>query len=83
MFILKIERPFTPELCVSAQKLIKQYILPGKRVLELGSGYSTLWFLEMGCHVVSFEHSLEWYTEVSKAATTPHPNLKIHLIPEN
>lgn len=31
------------------------------KVLETGSGGSTLFFMDMGCEVRSFEHSLKWY----------------------
>lgn len=47
---------------------IKRYI--GKcndvRVLEFGSGRSTVWFLKNGCEITSIEHSKEWFDIVKR-----------------
>lgn len=43
---------------------IKDRIRPGSRILEFGSGASTVWFAEMDAKVISFEHSDEWALNV-------------------
>lgn len=43
---------------------IKRYIKERKadvKVLEFGSGRSTIWFLKNGCAVTSIEHSSSWF----------------------
>lgn len=70
--VIRIIPPYTPELLSSAQESIEKFIESVKklhperrpRVLEFGSGWSTIWFAQMGCYILSVEHSYEWYHEV-------------------
>lgn len=70
--VMKIVEPYTPELLQSAQDYIKYWVwqqkYPPVKVLEFGSGWSTIWFLNMGCSVVSVEHDKNWYLEVIQVA---------------
>lgn len=40
-------------------------IVAGTRVLEMGAGSSTLWFLSMGCQLYTLEHDESWTQKVS------------------
>lgn len=63
---MPIVPPYTPELLPSVQIAIRKYVYPGCKVLELGSGWSTIWFAMMNCSVVSVEHDVDWYAEVNR-----------------
>jgi len=54
----------SPEILLVAQLAIERLMQPGSRVLEFGSGHSTIWFAEMGCVVTSVEHNLDWFESV-------------------
>lgn len=54
-----LPRP-VPFLSFDAIRHLAGIVQPGWRVLEVGGGNSTLWFLEQGCEVVTVEHSAEW-----------------------
>jgi predicted O-methyltransferase YrrM len=41
-------------------------VRPGMKVVEAGGGNSSLWFLEKGTHVTTYEHSAEWAGFVQK-----------------
>ena len=73
---MKIIEPYTPELIKSAQDYIKLFIDKNgaTNVLEFGSGWSTIWFAQLGCNVVSFEHDIDWYNEVMSVID----KLKLH-----
>ena len=62
--VLKLEGPALPELLPEAQLIIKRFVQSGSRVLEFGSGHSTVWFAEMGCVVTSIEHDQDWFLAV-------------------
>lgn len=49
-----------PLLVWDAIRYLERELEPGMRVLEVGSGNSTLWFLGRGCRVTSIEHSADW-----------------------
>lgn len=70
--VMKIVEPYIPELLLSAQTYIEEWVwgrkFPPVKVLEFGSGWSTIWFLNLGCSVVSMEHDIEWYVEVIRVA---------------
>lgn len=58
-----------PFLVWDAIRFLEGLVRPGTRVLEVGSGNSTLWFLRQGCWVTSLEHSPEWARLVAEAAS--------------
>tara|TARA_R110002072_G_scaffold125244_6_gene260962 strand:- start:30058 stop:30810 length:753 start_codon:yes stop_codon:yes gene_type:complete len=49
-----------PFLVLDAIAFLEQKLEPGMRVLEIGGGNSTLWFLAQGCEVHTIEHSPDW-----------------------
>ncbi|PCJ97178.1 MAG: hypothetical protein COA50_05945 [Flavobacteriaceae bacterium] len=57
-FILRKPIPF---IVFDAIHKFDAILSPGDKVLEFGSGNSTLWFLEKQCRVSSFEHSTTWH----------------------
>ncbi|QDV06054.1 Methyltransferase domain protein [Planctomycetes bacterium Poly30] len=65
--ILKTPVPF---LVYEAIEHMEPLIGPGKKVVELGGGNSTLWFLERGAEVTTIEHSEEWARQIRSEAAT-------------
>jgi len=59
--VSKTLAPNRPWLTGSAIQELKKLIRPGMRVLEYGSGGSTIWFGLKGCKVLSAEHKWQWY----------------------
>ena len=57
-FILRTPVPF---IVFEAINKLNEILSPSDRVLEIGSGNSTLWFLKKQCKIVSIEHSKIWY----------------------
>jgi len=57
-----------PFLVWDAIRFLARELRPGSRVLELGSGNSTLWFLGRGAWVTSLEHDPTWAEHVREAA---------------
>lgn len=57
-----------PFLVYEAIDHLETLVGAGTRVLELGGGNSTLWFLERGAEVVTIEHSAEWAADIREAA---------------
>ena len=57
-------RPQVPWISYDAQALLGRHLTPASRVLEFGSGMSTLWFADRAGAVVSVEHHAEWYAKV-------------------
>lgn len=62
-----LTRPL-PFLTYDAIRQLAQIVAPGTRVLELGSGNSTLWLLQRGAHVTSIEHDPTWASSVRAEA---------------
>ena len=62
-----LKRPL-PFLVYEAIGHLETLVKPGTKVVELGGGNSTMWFLERGAHVVTIEHSKEWAAEIRSAA---------------
>ena len=58
-----LKRP-TPFLSTDAVSFLDSIALPNMRVLELGGGNSTLWFLIKGVEITTIEHSREWASHV-------------------
>ncbi len=63
--ILKNPVPF---LVYEAIEHLGTLVEPGSKVVELGGGNSTLWFLGQGAEVVTFEHSPEWAEHITAFA---------------
>lgn len=53
-----------PWISYDAQALIKNFMKPDMRVLEYGSGLSTLWYSQHAGEVVSIEDDKDWYNQV-------------------
>ena len=69
---MKITPPYTPELLPEVQRLIESFLDYRTRpnVLELGSGWSTIWFASMpNVYVESYEHNRGWFESVYEAST--------------
>jgi predicted O-methyltransferase YrrM len=47
---------------MDAIKFLDKIFRPGMKVLELGGGNSSLWFLERGANLTTYEHSSDWGT---------------------
>ena len=55
-----IMRKPIPFLTMDAIKFMDTLIRPGVRVLEIGGGNSSLWFLERGVNLTTYEHDADW-----------------------
>lgn len=67
-----------PWITYPAIDLLSAKTLQERRVLEFGSGQSTLWFAKHSASVVSFENDPEWHKYV--AGRVPS-NARVHLVP--
>ena len=56
-----------PWLTEGAIDFLSHFVRPGFRVLETGSGASTLWFAKRAKSVVSIEDDPDWYAAVTAA----------------
>jgi predicted O-methyltransferase YrrM len=54
-----MRRP-VPFLTLDAIKFLDNLVRPGLKVLEVGGGNSSLWFLERGVNLTTFEHDANW-----------------------
>jgi predicted O-methyltransferase YrrM len=59
-------RPGVPWISYRARKVIDQMIRPDWRMVEFGSGMSTLWFANRCGFIHSIESDPAWYETVSK-----------------
>ena len=57
-------RPQVPWISYDAQKVLARHLSPNSRVLEFGSGMSTLWYAERAGEVLSIESDAEWFAAV-------------------
>jgi predicted O-methyltransferase YrrM len=69
-----IDPPF-PMLVMDAIRFLQSVVKPGWRVLELGGGNSTLWFLKRGVQLTTLESSVEWARFIGRKAD--HPDLRV------
>lgn len=58
--------PDAPWLTAASIDLLGQLLLRTDRVLEFGSGRSTVWFAGRCAHVTSIEHDERWFSFVEK-----------------
>jgi hypothetical protein len=61
MFGLRPELPWWPFVAIDA---VKRCMTPEAKVIEFGSGMSTVWLARRAGYVVSIEDNLEWYKKV-------------------
>lgn len=57
-------RPVRPWISYDAQQVIAAHLTPRSRVLEFGSGMSTVWYAERAGEVVSIENYRPWFDQV-------------------
>jgi predicted O-methyltransferase YrrM len=57
--------PDVPWLAPAAVEFLEGYLKPEDRLLEFGSGRSTLWFAKRIAHITSVEHNPEWFAIVT------------------
>ena len=58
-------RPTIPWIPYPAIREIEKILQPGSRVLEFGSGMSTIWLARLGAYVDSRESDAAWFARVS------------------
>ena len=76
--------PDLPWLTSDAVVLLEQLLRPSDEGLEFGSGRSTIWFAKRSKHLVSVEHSAEWYERVkAKLASEKLDNVDLKLARAN
>lgn len=54
-------RPEQPWIAYSAIRVFKKYLTKKSRVLEYGSGMSTIWYAKYAGQVCSIENNRDWY----------------------
>lgn len=68
--VMKIVPPYTPELLPEVQGYVEEFVNSRLdcRVLEMGSGWSTIWFglMKSSPQILSLEHHEDWAREVTK-----------------
>lgn len=57
-------RPVRPWISYDAQQILAKHLTSRSRVLEFGSGMSTVWYAEHAGQVVSIEDYRPWYDQV-------------------
>jgi predicted O-methyltransferase YrrM len=55
------QRPERPWISYDAQALLARWLTPTSRILEFGSGLSTIWYGRHAGAVLSIEHDPEWF----------------------
>lgn len=82
--LLRRRRADSPWLAQGAILFLDQYLTKEMRVLEYGSGYSTIYFASRVAFVVSFEHYKEWYDRISMEFEALRlTNVDYHFLPPN
>ncbi len=56
----------SPWLVRTMVEILENWLKPGDRGLEWGSGRSTTWFAERAEHLVSVEHDAAWHSQVNE-----------------
>ena len=59
-------RPVRPWISYDAQRLLAGFLTPHSRVLEFGSGMSTVWYAAHAGEVVSIEDYQPWFLQVAQ-----------------
>lgn len=76
-------RPQKPWISYSAISIIKDHLTSSSRVLEFGSGMSTIWYARNSRYVVSVEDNKEWFKIVDKMLKKNHIKNIDHKLIEN
>jgi predicted O-methyltransferase YrrM len=75
--------PGVPWIAPAAVEFLDGYLKPTDRMLEFGSGRSTLWFAERVGHITSVEHNPEWHRQITtKIAEKEFSNISYFLHPK-
>ena len=76
--------PATPWLTDNAVYILNSWLKKEDEGFEWGSGRSTLWFIKKSAHIVSVEHSEEWFKIVSEKIKAANLQDKVdyHHLPE-
>jgi predicted O-methyltransferase YrrM len=59
-------RPELPWISYDAIEMLREHLKPNSRVLEFGSGMSTIWYARNAGHVVSVEDNKNWFDTIGK-----------------
>ena len=62
--ILESKNRNTPWLNTPAIHLLDNWIKPNDKILEFGSGQSTIWFATKTKNIISVEHNKDWYKQI-------------------
>jgi hypothetical protein len=76
--LLLDKRPDLPWISYDAQRVIAGFLMPDSKVLEFGSGMSTIWYARHAGHVWAFEHFKPWY-DIVAAQIRQQGNVDYHL----
>ncbi len=75
--------PGVPWVAPAAVEFLEGYLKPTDRMLEFGSGRSTLWFADRVGHLTSVEHNPDWHRQIStKIAEKGCSNISYFLHPK-
>lgn len=73
-------RPPLPWISYSAINVLERFLTKSSRVLEFGSGMSTIWYARRAGEVCSVEDYKPWFDKVSDLLNREHiDNVKYHL----
>ena len=75
--------PGVPWIAPAAVEFLDGYLKPTDKMLEFGSGRSSLWFAERIGHITSVEHNPDWHRQIStKIAEKRLSNISYFLHPK-
>lgn len=75
-------RGIRPWLSYDAQRRIAAHLTPQSRVLEFGSGLSTLWLSRRCGFLLSVEHEPTWYQDINaRLSSVHHADVRYELRP--
>lgn len=57
-------RPARPWISYDAQEVLAHFLKPSSRVVEFGSGMSTLWYARRAAHIISIEDNRSWFESI-------------------